>query len=103
MKITQMNKPVMRQLNKKQRNNYRMLSVASELMLISFDRIKSENKNNSLKVSENYRNAEEALKVVAEFSENILEIVFKDEKISSTTTFNDVVNKIDTIIRKNFD
>lgn len=98
-----MNKPVMRQLNKKQRNNYRMLSVASELMLISFDRIKSENKNNSLKVSENYRNAEEALKVVAEFSENILEIVFKDEKISSTTTFNDVVSKIDTIIRKNFD
>lgn len=93
----------MRQLNKKQRNNYRMLSVASELMLISFDRIKSENKNNSLKVSENYRNAEEALKVVAEFSENILEIVFKDEKISSTTTFNDVVSKIDTIIRKNFD
>lgn len=98
-----MNKPVMRQLNKKQRNNYRMLSVASELMLISFDRIKSENKNNSLKVSDNYKNAEEALKVVADFSENILEIVFKDEKISSTTTFNDVINKIDTIIRKNFE
>lgn len=93
----------MRQLNKKQRNNYRMLSVASELMLISFDRIKSENKNNSLKVSDNYKNAEEALKVVADFSENILEIVFKDEKISSTTTFNDVINKIDTIIRKNFE
>jgi|SRR5690606_649084 len=92
-----------RQINKKQRNNYRLLSIASELMLISFERIKSENKNKSLKMSENYKNAEEALKVVAEFSENILEIVFKDEKISGTTTFNDVVNKIDTIIRKNFE
>lgn len=92
-----------RSLNKKQRNSYRMLSVASELMLISFDRIKSENKNKALKVSDNYTNAEEALKVVAEFSENILEIVFKDEKISNTTTFNDVVSKIDTIIRKNFE
>lgn len=92
-----------RQINKKQRNNYRLLSIASELMLISFERIKSENKNKSLKMSENYKNAEEALKVVANFSENILEIVFKDEKISSTTTFNDVINKIDTIIRKNFE
>lgn len=92
-----------RSLNKKQRNSYRMLSVASELMLISFDRIKAENKNKALKVSDNYTNAEEALKVVADFSENILEIVFKDEKISNTTTFNDVVSKIDTIIRKNFE
>lgn len=92
-----------RQINKKQRNNYRLLSIASELMLIYFERIKSENKNKSLKMSDNYKNAEEAIKIVAEFSENILEIVFKDEKISSTTTFNDVINKIDTIIRKNFE
>jgi len=98
-----MNKPVIRSLNKKQRNDYRMLSIASELMLIAFERIKTQNKNERLKMSEKYRNAEESLKTVAEFSEDILEIVFKDGKIRGTTTFNDVVNKIDTTIRKTFE
>lgn len=103
MKITNIsNKTRLKPLNKKQRDNYRMLSITCELMITAFERIESENKDKRMKISKAYEEAKKEVNNLKSFSESVLDIVFKDEKISSTTTFNEAVNKIDTIIRKTF-
>lgn len=91
---------VKKNLNQKQKNNYKMLAMTCELLLIAFERIEAENKDKRLKIAREYEKAKEDIEGLKTFSENVLNLVFQDNAVRSTTAFNDAVNRIDTIIRK---
>lgn len=87
----------MQRINKKKQNLYRRLSLLSELLLQTIDDLEQDNKNNALKVSEPFEKYKNDL---TKMSEYILEIVFADEQLKRGTYFNELVTKIDTVIRK---
>lgn len=90
----------MKQLNKKQQNLYRRLSLLSELLLQTLEDLESAQKDKRFKISKEFEKYREELEVVKGMSEKILDIIFMDKQLRSNTYFQDLVSKIDTVIRK---
>lgn len=89
-----------RPLNRKQQMLYRRLSVLSELILQTFEDLEQEQKDKRFKVSKHFEQFRVDLERVKNMCSEILEIIFKDPKIRTNTYFTDLVNKVDTVIRK---
>lgn len=89
-----------RPLNKKQQMLYRRLSVLSELILQTFEDLEQEQKDKRFKVSKHFEQFRTDLERIKNMCSEILEIIFQDPKIRTNTYFTDLVNKVDTVIRK---
>jgi|SRR5690554_2790619 len=91
-----------RPLNKKQQILYRRLSIMAELILQTFEDLEREQKDKRFRVSKHFEQYRQDVDRIKVMSENILEIIFKEKELRSSTYFNDLVKKIDTVIRKEF-
>ena len=81
-------------MNKKDKIRFHKITVLTDLLLIELDEMKP----TAILGVELHRKAQDFSKALEPF----LEMAFKSKEVSSTTYFTDVANKVDTIIRKNF-
>lgn len=73
---------------------YHKLAVLSALMLEAIDEVKCEEVQ--------FEQISKTLNDMQKMSELIIENIFKVEEVKTSTYFNDLVNKVDTVIRKSF-
>lgn len=81
-------------MNKKDKIRFHKITVLTDLLLIELDEMKP----TAILGVELHRKARDFSKALEPF----LEMAFKSKEVSSTTYFTDVANKVDTIIRKNY-
>ena len=81
-------------MNKKDRLRFHKITVLTDLLLIELDEMKP----TAILGVELHRKAQDFSKALEPF----LEMAFKSKQVSSTTYFTDIANKIDTIIRKDY-
>lgn len=81
-------------MNKKDKIRFHKITVLTDLLLIELDEMKP----TAILGVELHKKAQDFSKALEPF----LEMAFKSKEVSSTTYFTDVANKVDTIIRKNY-
>lgn len=81
-------------MNKKDKIRFHKITILTDLLLLELDEMKP----TAILGVELHRKARDFSKTLEPF----LEMAFKSKEVSSTTYFTDVANKVDTIIRKNY-
>lgn len=81
-------------MNKKDKIRFHKITVLTDLLLLELNEMKP----TAILGVELHKKAQDFSKALEPF----LEMAFKSKEVSSTTYFTDVANKVDTIIRKNY-